>query len=245
MITTGNMQSYHQTNQITKFLDKHTNDVNELYLYIGGIYCFTRNSESQQFSQGQLCRIDDFDDDTVTVGVLPLRGLGPEEEQLRQIKIRKTIGPNITYRSHQSVTRTQFPLRLSTSTTIHRCQGNTYNRISTKIESTGDYNIWDRSLFYVLMSRTRRLADIWLIGSRQAILQTIKEILQIRQNQNSYLNVIRNQSTSTSPQVRDIAHLVFSPVIQLLPPKFPPNFTGMLHPQTKKSGTVRERHVPL
>uniref|UniRef100_A0ABD2WCM3 (+)RNA virus helicase C-terminal domain-containing protein n=1 Tax=Trichogramma kaykai TaxID=54128 RepID=A0ABD2WCM3_9HYME len=73
------------------------------------------------------------------------------------------ISPPLTNKSGLQISRTQFPLTPAEAITIHKSQGETYDKVCLDLRKLNKKYV-THSMMYVALSRVRKLEDIYLLG---------------------------------------------------------------------------------
>ena len=82
--------------------------------------------------------------------------------------------------------RTQFPLTLHIAATIHRIIGNTCTEVGTQLH--GDhFRLWSMEQLMVLMTRTRRLSNLYFVGDRDTVTSAIQSVFFKRSHWIGYM----------------------------------------------------------
>jgi hypothetical protein len=209
---------------VTKQISKCMRESSELFLYEGGIMRLTYNGKTPKgfvFSQGQLAVITSIvfskqnpaADPIITVALVPsqvnnLQNLTVNSNWPTFTINKRITEPLMVFDKSASfrVQRKQYPLVYAAVTTIHKAMGRTCKFVCTKISHTkGPYQIWQKQLFYVLVSRIEYLQNLLFVGNKQECLETIRHILHFRDRTTEYiakmlihLNIL-SSSVSTDP----------------------------------------------
>ena len=175
--------------QNSSFLDRNSITPKHLLLYKGALMRFTANLKNINARQGQLCLVLEVPSDNATDLQVLIAPPGCrshstlDEETLLQCGWRKAIVSKIYTPNFNKETtflrRFSFPLKNYVASTIHKCLGDTFPKITTKISLTeNNYKIWEKEQLLVLLSRVRRIEEITIVGDKVDIENTICAIVQ-------------------------------------------------------------------
>ena len=177
------------SSQNTTFIDNHTITPQRLLLYRGALLRFTANVPTINARQGQLCLLLQFPDSTATtlnVLIAPpgCRAATSTDETCllasgwQKVKVSKVFTPVITNKS-TFLRRYSFPLKNYVASTIHKCLGDTFPKIVSKVSlNESSYKIWEKEQLLVLLSRVSKLEDITFIGTESDLLATLTAVIQ-------------------------------------------------------------------
>ena len=116
--------------------------------------------------------------------------------------------------------RYSFPIKNYVASTIHKCLGDTFPKIVTKISLTDpDYKIWEREQLLVLLSRVTKLEEITLIGNKTDIELTLSTIIQKKSCWTEFIDNFLSNLTCNTQVARSLNLLTshFSPWNIVLP----------------------------
>lgn len=68
----------------------------------------------------------------------------------------------------QQLRRTQMPVEMARFMTIHRCQGDTHGCIATCVSSAWAHQLWEREMFFTLLTRVETLSTMHFVCPRCA-----------------------------------------------------------------------------
>nr|XP_039271517.1 uncharacterized protein LOC120345964 isoform X2 [Styela clava] len=179
-----------QSNQITR----QVLEPKEISLFKGSVLRLTYNNNSgnPNFSQGQLCVVQNFihSDERLTEITVRVKLVPPGERCLSTInsnwkdfilRTRYTADVLLSGRTHAR--RLQLPVRYYKANTIHRVMGETCRLVATEINnqdrSKRHLRLWEKSQLLVLISRVPTLSSLYFVGDRSETIDTLGGILQI------------------------------------------------------------------
>ena len=193
--------------QNSRHLDIHSITPSKLILYRNALLRFTANIPNLQARQGQLCVIMETPSATASsleVLIAPpgCRTVTSSDESIllmsgwRKVTVNQVYTPVYTNKT-SFLRRYFFPLKNYVASTIHKCLGDTFPKIVTKISSTdSDYKLWEKEQLLVLLSRVSKLEEITFIGEKADIEATLCTIIQ---KQNCWSEFIENFLTRLTP----------------------------------------------
>ena len=196
----------------SRFIDSTSITPRKLILYKEALLRFTANITHIQARQGQLCvllQVPNEMSTTVEVWIAPAgcRSVTDFNEALltrtgwRKADVTKVYTPVMT-NQNKFLRRFFFPLKNYVASTIHKCLGDTFPKIITKISlSENNYKIWEKEQLLVLMSRVSKLDDITLVGNKEDLILTIAAVLQKESCWSKFINELLEKLVSpSSPQ---------------------------------------------
>ena len=221
-----------------------------LCLHVGAVMRLTYNSTIPLFSQGQLCVLtalpppmprvvfEDLSDaqreqlrrerssERITVRLFPpgVRKLGTREEMERwpevQIKRRESIPCDID-RGRSTAKREQWPFAYWTASTIHKIIGETCGSVATQIsDSDKVYQLWEKNMLLVLLSRTRSIDDLWFVAPNgmESTLTAMATILRRKNHTAQFVDQTLNSVNAISDEVTDIVETGYVQLSTGIPP---------------------------
>ena len=190
---------------VSAMLDKDTKEARRLLFFPFAVYLFTYNDPGHAFTQSRLAILYDVPSQLDLDAFRPIYlyaappGVrsGPAEFQTKQqlldsgwTRVRLVTAPDRkqTYtRLGVRAKRKQYGIRPFISATIHCVQGATLYALATSIEvHKSDFRLWEKALWLVLISRTRRMSDVIFVGDKQRNLDMIRRVLSIRSQFSEY-----------------------------------------------------------
>ena len=216
--------------QNSKFIDYNSITPNSVLLYKGALLRFTANIANIQARQGQLCVTLETPTEmtnTLDVMIAPpgCRKVTTFNEMLlvasgwRRVTITKTYTPVLTNKTC-FLRRFTFPIKNYVASTIHKCLGDTFPKIVTKISLTDpDYKIWEKEQLLVLLSRVTKLDEITFIGNKTDIETTLSTIIQKKNCWTDFIDNFLSKLTTDNqlPGTLNLLASHFSPWNIILP----------------------------
>ena len=188
------------SSQNSLFIDNHSITPNKIIIYKGVFIRFTANIANIHARQGQLGIILEVPSDNATlleVFIAPpgcRSAVNIDENCLIGSGWRKTVVAKVftpVLKNNTSFLRRYFfPIKNYVASTIHKCIGDTFPSIVTKISlSDKHFKIWDKEQLLVLLSRVSKLQDITFVGNESDLHSTLVTIIQ---QESCYTNYINN-----------------------------------------------------
>ena len=171
----------------TNYLNKQVAEYEKVLFYPGCVLRSTQNLDGLQ--QGQLCILDynSVCENSIQVYVAPSLEAVNEEaldngDYLFWPKLTMRKLPGYVQSLHRnSLRRTQFPAINYVALTVHRLMGDTFLKLATEISNEEKkYALWLISQLYVIISRVKRLCQLFFVGNKAQTLEAIKEVLRKR-----------------------------------------------------------------
>ena len=216
----------------SSFIDRHCITPKNLLLYKGAVMRFTANLKHIQARQGQLCVILNVPCDSTTdleVLIAPPGCRSPnsfDEDTLlqcgwRKATVCKVYSPVINNQA-TFLRRYFFPLKNYVASTIHKCLGDTFPEIITKISLTeNNYKLWEKEQLLVLLSRVSKIDEITFVGEKQDIENTLATIIQKQSCWtifiNEFLTKISSSQNRYCSSTLDLSSTQFQPWNIVLP----------------------------
>ena len=191
-----------------KFIDSTSITPRQLLLYKKALLRFTANLPNIQARQGQLCLILEIPTETASsldVWIAPpgcRTAANFDENNLitsgwRKVSISKVFTPVMTNQC-KFLRRYSFPLKNYVASTIHKCIGDTFPKIVTKVSLTDKhYKIWEKEQLLVLLSRVSKLDDITFVGEEHEIELTLTAAIQQKSCWGTFINDLLEKLAST------------------------------------------------
>ena len=185
--------------QNSNYIDTQSITPKKILFYKGVLLRFTANIPNIQARQGQLCISLDVPEQSATslaVLIAPpgcRRAPTTDEGTLlncgwQKHNVSKVYTPVINNGSC-FLRRYFFPLKNYVASTIHKCLGDTFPKIVTKISVTeSNYKIWEKEQLLVLLSRVSKLEDLTFVGSAEELQTTLTTIIQKQSCWNNFIN---------------------------------------------------------
>ena len=111
---------------------------------------------------------------------------------IKHTKLLPSASTTILTKSNHQIIRSQLPVTPAEVMTIHKSQGQTYNKVIIDLNKFGKFR--NRALFYVAFSRVKKLSNLYLIGKFNPILRTKSD--DILQNEITHLKTNKKVSLS-------------------------------------------------
>lgn len=162
-------------NGIDTYNDEVNNISKKLTLCVGSLVMVTKNLSSM-IKNGTTGIVKEIHNDKIVIVIKNLEyDIFPFTETLLDNK------DNIKYQL------TNFPLKLAWAITIHKSQGLTFNSIFISL-----YDFFDYRLFYVAISRVKKLENIYIdFVSNEIDTRKIKEYFMVLENYNDFCNQLQ------------------------------------------------------
>jgi predicted GIY-YIG superfamily endonuclease len=217
-------------------LSRMTKEPSELLIYPGALYELTFNKEGH-FSQSQLAMMCEemMPTQEAVSSFTPLCVmLAPEgcksSPLTMSIKELTALGWRLVHvgvapEHHQTIRRGglqgkrhQYGLRHRIGSTIHACMGQTLDALVTSVSTHIDmYKLWEREQVVVLLSRTRKAADLIFVGDKDDTADALVKVLSQRSHFTDYICHILERFSGQDCPVIDITHYPFRPIDVDLP----------------------------
>ena len=184
-----------------------------LVLFPNTVMQLTYNNNRPQggypvFSQSQLMVITEIPDDNVQLVIGKLIPIGSQYRGIIDPNWEHIVLKKIASNEHIFNTRLplkarriQYPLQYHLCQTIHKCMGDTLDKIATKL-STKDskYSIWEKAQLLVVVSRVRTLDNLIFVGNWNENMKAVTKILK-KENKDKKSIAIRlnNLNKLTNP----------------------------------------------
>ena len=215
------------TSTQNSFIDRNSITPKNILLYHGALMRFTANLKQIRARQGQFCILLEIPSDFTTqleVLVAPPGCRYPssfDKASLiqcgwRKAIVSKTYTPVINNQT-TFLRRDFFPLKNYVASTIHKCLGDTFPKIITKISLTDcNYEIWEKEQLLVLLSRVRKMEEITFVGNKVDIENTLTTAIQKKscwsEFINNFLSKISCSQGSHSSTTLDVLSTQFQPL---------------------------------
>ena len=172
------------TPKVSKSLTYDIREPQSLFVTEGQLLRFTVNSKN--YTQGQVCKVKEIiysDNVHAAVDVVIAKpGTREFDESCKVLRVKPIYTRWVNLR-HPKVRarRKQLPLVTEDCNTIHKALGQTHDGVTTKMSTTDkNYNIWERSMFLVIVSRVRCLDNLVFVGEAHDTLECIRSILNMK-----------------------------------------------------------------
>ncbi|MBU1169195.1 MAG: AAA family ATPase [Proteobacteria bacterium] len=152
---------------LVKTLKKNCLAPENLILKKGAVVMFVKNNFSENYINGTMGRVEDFDDDDFPI-VQTVNG--------KTIHVKPV---SWTIDEHDKVVAEimQIPLRLAWAITVHKSQGMSLDLTEIDLSKSFEYGMG-----YVALSRVRSLEGMRLIGFNQKSLEVDPKVIQLDKN---------------------------------------------------------------
>jgi predicted GIY-YIG superfamily endonuclease/DNA replication protein DnaC len=201
-----------------------------LTLYNGAIVRMTYNHSvgDVQFNQGQLAIVCEVPDSNLPVkdqrlGLLVVPPGCTSWDVPHPNWQRITVGIHITAvlsvgNGRHRFRRQQWPVVLHVSSTVHKIIGSTCSLVATELnQQDKSLRLWQREQFVVLVSRVRRLEDLYLVGQRTCIRAAIFSICKIEDMWRDFISSVVNNCAINVRQEKEICLSPFMDFYKHLP----------------------------
>ena len=194
----------------SKKLDKKVKEPRSLLFFPGATYEFTFNKPGH-FQHSQICvltelpsreTIDNFQPIEVVAAPPGIQEVAYNpnkstqqyiDEGWKKIKIGKCRETTQGISSFLQAQRRQYGLRHRVTSTIHSCLGDTVGKVATEISSDGDW--WDKAQVVVATSRTRAGRDTIFVGNREATINCLTRLIQMKNQWTDYMDEVLRLTT--------------------------------------------------
>ena len=214
------------------FINSHSITPKQIILYHGALLRFTANIPSIEARQGQLClllQLPTQSSNSLEVLIAPpgCRSAPCLDEATliasgwRKASVANVYSPVITNEGI-FLRRFFFPVKNYVASTIHKCLGDTFPKIVTKVSSTDkNYKIWEKEQLLVLLSRVSRLDDLTFVGTAEDLERTLIEVIQ-RQSCwcdfiSNFLSQMTQPASTNQPTTMNLLTSNFMPWNVVLP----------------------------
>jgi DNA replication protein DnaC len=201
-----------------------------LTLYQNAVVRMTYNSNVSgiRFNQGQLAIVYQMPDSSVPVKdqrlglILVPPGCTtwdePSDIWQKIIVPLHTTPPIQSGYSKLRFRRQQWPVVLNISCTVHKIIGSTCNCVATELnQNDASLRFWEREQFVVLVSRVRKLSDLYFVGNPDVTHSSIQYLCQLRDMWRDYVNDVVYKSAVNIVQDDAIHTSPFLPFYRELP----------------------------
>ena len=138
----------------------------KLHLKIGARVMFVKNNFENNYVNGTLGKVVDFEMDAPIV--MTTRG-----DRIKAVPMSWAVEENGKVKAEIS----QVPLRLAWAITVHKSQGMSLDAVEVDLSKS-----FERGMGYVALSRVRTLGGLKLLGINNLSLQVHEEVLEFDQN---------------------------------------------------------------
>ena len=115
-----------------------------------------------------------------------------EAQDWERVAVPYDVTPSEAIGRRLQAQRTQYGIKPRVSSTIHACMGSTLPAIVTAVTALSDmpydFTLWEAALVVVLLSRTRKARQMFVVGDKRATVRHLLDVL--KGNQHRFLRYI-------------------------------------------------------
>jgi hypothetical protein len=227
---------------VTKNLNYHLREQQELLLFKGAKVRFTLNDQAGRFSQGQVAIVEDFNrsyqDGRIGVKLKIARpgaqninvGDGSQATvELLPIWSSYTVNARTGFAQAR---RKQLPLIPHGFSTIHKSIGQTHDGVATRLSVIDkNFQLWTREQLLVIVSRVKSLRNLIFVGPKQDNLNAIRQALRrVPRRWKEIAEMVRYKDVLQNPERVDSIPLTANAPLMVNPAVLPQeNISGYVY----------------